>query len=139
MSVSGFSHVTIVCADLDASIEFYRDALAMEVRDRPLPDGFPRAAIAHFEGGAWSVHLFQAKGEGGVAAGRPTRRTTGPFLHVSFRATDHAGLCARLARRGVTVREFTADDRHLVQFLDPDGVEIELTFSPSEVRRRPED
>ena len=34
-------------------------------------------------------------------------------------------------------REFTAGDRHLVQFLDPDGLEIELTFAPAELPNGP--
>jgi putative transposase len=43
----------------------------------------------------------------------------------------------RLAARGVPAREFTVGDRHLVQFLDPDGLEIELTFSPAELPNGP--
>lgn len=135
MSVSGFSHVTIMCSDLDAALAFYREALELDIRDRPLPDGYPRAAIGHFSGGDWCLHFFQAPADGrSVKAGE---RSTGPFLHVSLRAEGYARTRARLTGLGVEIREFTIGDRHLVQFLDLDGVEIELTFSPSEVRGPP--
>jgi hypothetical protein len=57
--------------------------------------------------------------------------------HVSLRAEGYVATMARLAARGVKVREFTVGERHLVQFLDPDGLEIELTFSPTELPNGP--
>jgi hypothetical protein len=40
----------------------------------------------------------------------------------------------RLKAEGISPREFTpGDGRHIVQFHDPDGVEIELTFPASEL------
>ena len=133
MSVTRFSHVTIDCADLDASLDFYRDVLEMDVADRPLPKGFPRAAIGSFVGGEWCLHFFQATAEQQTRfADLPTPRT-GVMRHVSLRAEGYVATKARLAARGVPMREFTVGDRHLVQFLDPGGVEIELTFSPAEL------
>ena len=133
MSVTRFSHVTIDCADLDASLDFYRDVLEMDVADRPLPKGFPRAAIGSFVGGEWCLHFFQATAEQQTRfADLPTPRT-GVMRHVSLRAEGYVTTKARLAARGVPMREFTVGDRHLVQFLDPGGVEIELTFSPAEL------
>ena len=137
MSVTRFSHVTIDCADLDASLDFYRDVLEMDVADRPLPKGFPRAAIGSFVGGEWCLHFFQATAEQQTRfADLPTPRT-GVMRHVSLRAEGYVTTKARLAARGVPMREFTVGDRHLVQFLDPDGVEIELTFAPAELPNGP--
>jgi catechol 2,3-dioxygenase-like lactoylglutathione lyase family enzyme len=137
MSVTRFSHVTINCADLDASLEFYRDVLEMSISDRPLPQGFPRAAIGCFVDGEWCLHFFAATAEQKAQfEGLPQRRT-GVLMHVSLRAEGYVGTKARLAARGVPVREFTVGDRHLVQFLDPDGLEIELTFSPAELPNGP--
>ena len=137
MSLTRFSHVTIVCADLDASLDFYRDALEMSIADRPLPKGFPRAAIGSFANGDWCLHFFQATPEQKVRFESLPSPRTGPLMHVSLRAEGYAATRARLEARGLAVREFTVGDRHLVQFLDPDGVEIELTYSPAELPNGP--
>ena len=58
-------------------------------------------------------------------------------MHVSLRAEGYVATKARLEARGIRFREFTVGDRHLVQFLDLDGLEIELTFSPDELPNGP--
>jgi catechol 2,3-dioxygenase-like lactoylglutathione lyase family enzyme len=137
MSITRFSHVTIYCADLDASADFYRDVLEMGISDRPLPKGFPRAAIGCFANGEWCLHFFQASAEQRAQFATLPERRTGMLMHVSLRAEGYIATKARLEARGVPVREFTVGDRHLVQFLDPDGLEIELTFSPAELPNGP--
>jgi catechol 2,3-dioxygenase-like lactoylglutathione lyase family enzyme len=137
MSVTRFSHVTIHCADLDASLAFYRDVLELSVADRPLPKGFPRAAIGSFVDGEWCLHFFEATAEQRAQFETLPERRTGMLMHVSLRAEGYVATMARLAARGVRVRQFTVGDRHLVQFLDPDGLEIELTFSPAELPNGP--
>jgi len=137
MSVTRFSHVTINCADLDASLEFYRDVLEMSIADRKLPESFPRAAIGCFVDGEWRLHFFAATAEQRAQFETLPGRRTGVLMHVSLRAEGYARTKARLEARGVPVREFTAGDRHLGQFLDPDGLEIELTFSPAELPNGP--
>lgn len=137
MSVTRFSHVTIDCADLDASLDFYRDVLEISIADRPLPKGFPRAAIGSFVGGEWCLHFFQATAEQQARFDSLPAPRTGVLRHVSLRAEGYVATMARLAARGAAVREFTVGERHLVQFLDPNGVEIELTFSPTELPNGP--
>jgi catechol 2,3-dioxygenase-like lactoylglutathione lyase family enzyme len=137
MSVTRFSHVTVNCADLDASLEFYRDILEMSIADRRMPNGFPRAAIGSFVDGAWCLHFFQASAEQKARFEALPERRTGVLMHVSLRAEGYVATKARLEARGVQVREFTIGDRHLVQFLDPDGLEIELTFAPAELPNGP--
>ena len=137
MSVTRFSHVTIVCADLDASLAFYRDLLELSIADRPLPKGFPRAAIGSFASGEWCLHFFQATAAQKAEFERLPERRTGMLMHVSLRAEGYVATRSRLQARGVRVREFTVGDRHLVQFLDPDGLEIELTFDPAELPNGP--
>ena len=137
MSVTRFSHVTVTCADLDASLAFYRDILELDIADRPMPQGFPRAAIGSFPSGDWCLHFFQAsEAQRAEFASLPARRT-GVLMHVSLRAEGYVATRARLEARGVRVREFTIGERHLVQFLDPDGLEIELTFDPAELPNGP--
>jgi catechol 2,3-dioxygenase-like lactoylglutathione lyase family enzyme len=137
MSVSRFSHVTITCADLDASLAFYRDILELSIADRPLPEGFPRAAIGCFVDGEWCLHFFQATEAQKTQFESLPERRTGVLMHVSLRAEGYVATRARLEARGVRVREFTVGERHLVQFLDPDGLEIELTFAPTELPNGP--
>jgi len=137
MSLTRFSHVTIVCGDLDASLAFYRDTLAMSIADRPMPQGFPRAAIGSFANGDWCLHFFQARDEQKGRHAALDSPKTGPMMHVSLRAEGYVDTRAKLAALGLKVREFTAGDRHLVQFLDPDGVKIELTYSPDELPNGP--
>ena len=137
MSVTRFSHFTIYCTDLDASLAFYRDVLEMSVSDRKLPKGFPRAAIGCFVDGEWCVHFFEATTEQKVRFEALPEPRTGMLMHVSLRAEGYVATMARLKARGVPVREFTVGDRHLVQFLDPDGLEIELTFAPAELPNGP--
>jgi catechol 2,3-dioxygenase-like lactoylglutathione lyase family enzyme len=137
MSVTRFSHVTIYCVDLDHSLEFYRDILEMQISDRKLPKNFPRAAIGCFTDGEWCVHFFEATAEQAEQFKSLPDRRTGVLMHVSLRAEGYVATIARLAARGVPIREFTVGDRHLLQFLDPDGLEIELTFSPAELPNGP--
>jgi len=133
MPLTRFSHVTIWCDDLDRSMAFYRDVVGMALADRPLPKGFPRAAIGSFEDGAWCLHFFQATEDQRAEFAPLGPRRTGVLMHVSLRAEGYVAIKARLEARGVPVREFTIGDRHLVQFLDPDGIEVELTFDPAEL------
>ena len=86
MSVTRFSHVTITCADLDASLDFYRDVLELSIADRPLPKGFPRAAIGSFVNGEWCFHFFQASAEQKAQFETLPTPRTGVLRHVSLRA-----------------------------------------------------
>ena len=101
MSVTRFSHVTIICADLDASLEFYRDVLEMSIADRPMPKGFPRAAIGSFVDGEWCLHFFQATPSSRASSKTLPERRTGVLMHVSLRAEGYVATRARLEARGV--------------------------------------
>lgn len=133
MSIVGFCHYTMICRDLDASCAFYREVLRMEVQPRDLPPGFPRAAIGHFTDGSWCVHFFQATPDQSRAFAALSETKTGTVKHVALKATGYAEAIERLRAHGATTREFTVGDRHLVQFLDPDGLELELVFPPAEL------
>ncbi|HTP78312.1 MAG TPA: VOC family protein [Rhizomicrobium sp.] len=137
MSITRFSHVTIYCANLETSLEFYRDVLEMSISDRKLPKGYPRAAIGCFADGEWCLHFFEATAEQRAQFETLPTPRTGVLMHVSLRAEGYVATRKRLDARGISVREFTVGDRHLVQFLDPDGLEIELTFSPTELPSGP--
>jgi catechol 2,3-dioxygenase-like lactoylglutathione lyase family enzyme len=137
MAITRFSHFTIRCKDLDASTAFYRDVLGMDVRPRPLPEGFGRGAIGYFADDQWCVHLFEATAEQTLQFEALPERKTAILMHVSLRAEGYVETMDRLRAKAISLREFTIGDRHLVQFLDLDGLEIELTFSPDELPNGP--
>jgi catechol 2,3-dioxygenase-like lactoylglutathione lyase family enzyme len=146
MSINSYDHFTIRCADLQKSWRFYQDVLGVRVEKREPPPGlnpatpFPEAAIGYFADGEWFVHLFQATPEQEAVFSRMApadadmaRWRTGRMHHVSVKATGYAETMAKLRESGLSPREFTAGERHIVQIQDPDGVEIELTFRSSEL------
>ena len=137
MSVSRFSHVTIFCTKFDAALDFYREIVGMDVKDRPMPAGYPRSAIGSFEDGSWCIHFFDATDEQRAQFAAMPHSRTGVMKHVSLRAEGYVAQKARLVERGIAFREFTAGDRHLMQFLDLDGMELELTFQPAELPNGP--
>jgi catechol 2,3-dioxygenase-like lactoylglutathione lyase family enzyme len=145
MAITSFDHFTVRCADLQKSWRFYEDILGVRVEKREPPPGregaFPDAAIGYFSNGEWFVHLFQATSEQDAVFARMlpqdddmAKWRTGRMHHVSVKATGYADTTARLNAQGIAYREFTpGDGRHIVQFQDPDGVELELTFQASEL------
>lgn len=108
-------------SDLDRSIAFYRDTLALRVRGQS--DG-----LAFIEAGdvalALSVPLWQSRGESSGAT------------EVVFAVADVQDAYERLAARGVTFielpRPVTATD-WAANFADPDGHVLSL-FGPSRER-----
>jgi catechol 2,3-dioxygenase-like lactoylglutathione lyase family enzyme len=137
MAITRFCHYTLLCKDLDASTGFYRGVLGMDVRPRELPPGYPRGAIGYFPDGAWCVHFFQASPDQDRQFEAIPASKTGVLKHMALHAEDYVGTTHRLKAQGIRFHEFTVGDRHLVQFLDPDGLELELVFAPTELPNGP--
>lgn len=120
MSLNRIDHVTILCADVERSVAFYRDVLGMSVGDRP-PFSFPGAWM--YVDGHSVVHLVGGRNAGGMS-------NTGSFDHVAFDASDLPGTLNKLRGQGIDCREQPVPGRglHQVFMRDPDGVKIELNF-----------
>ena len=123
MKVTGFSHVTINVRDLPASLRFYVDLLGVRLVHRGEHD-------VYLEWGAAWICLQEREREHGMA---PPREPAWGVDHVAFyidRADFDAAVDA-LRQAGATIVRGPVQ-RGLgrsVNFLDPDGVQLELHTS----------
>jgi catechol 2,3-dioxygenase-like lactoylglutathione lyase family enzyme len=138
MTITGFDHYTIRCADLQAAWRFYAETLGLRVVDRP---GMPvPAAIVYIPtNDMMLIHLFQATPEQDATFSRirppDTQWLTGRLQHVALQARGLMEFRQRLAQHGVAFTERTLEraGKHLVVLKDLDGVEIELSFALDEL------
>ncbi len=128
MAVQALEHVTIRCADLKATRDFY---VGLGLTDGSRPD-FPFRGHWLYLGGIAVVHLVDAKDKGSAWGGEPGAAVadTGPFDHIAFRGDDFAKTRAALADAGLAFRERVVPGGELSQIFvrDPDGVLVELNF-----------
>ncbi|PTX64350.1 metallothiol transferase [Melghirimyces profundicolus] len=118
MKVSGFNHVTIRVTDLKASLHFYVEVLGMELVHRGRLD-------AYLEWGTAWVCLIEREGEA-IREENP-----GPGVdHVAFSIAeedfDEAVEQLRLHRVPVVRGPVERGGGRVINFLDPDGTQLEL-------------
>lgn len=109
------SYIVLFCADLQASLAFYRDGLGLETTGPP-----PTPAASFVLLTAGGVRL-------GLHAGAPERRTRNVNLH--FAVTDVAAAAAACATRGVRFEGPPATrpwGAKVACASDPDGNAVEL-------------
>jgi catechol 2,3-dioxygenase-like lactoylglutathione lyase family enzyme len=131
MSVLNLEHVTIRCAQLKRTRDFYVDLMGLKEGDRP---DFPFRGHWLYLGGIPVVHLVEASDTAG-AWGRDivipdAEDGTGSFDHVAFRGNDFFAMRARLQEAGVVFKERVVPGGRLSQLFvpDPEGVLIEINF-----------
>src|SRR5215469_14210208 len=124
--LNALHHVTVKTADLEATRDFYRDILGLEVGFRPDLD-FPGYWL--YCGDVPVVHLVP---EGSAIGGGPSS-DTGPFDHFAFLASDFDGIKATLEGHGITCRENHISQPPIDQLFFPDNnnVMVELNFPHS--------
>jgi catechol 2,3-dioxygenase-like lactoylglutathione lyase family enzyme len=98
MPLNALHHVTVKTADLEATRDFYKDILGLEVGFRPDLD-FPGYWL--YCGDVPVVHLVP---QGSAIGGGPSP-DTGPFDHFAFLASDFDGIKAKLDKHGIIYRE----------------------------------
>lgn len=129
MTVSALEHITIRCAQLRRTRDFYVDVIGLG--EGPRPD-FPFRGHWLYLGDVPVVHLVEAADKGSAWGGEPgaAEGDTGPFDHVAFRGDDFAAMRTRLAAAGVAFRERVVPGGALSQLFarDPDGVLVEINF-----------
>ena len=129
MPVQALEHVTIRCADLKATRDFYVDLIGLSEGARP---DFPFRGYWLYLGGIPVVHLVDAHDKGSAWGGEAGAATadTGAFDHVAFRGDDFAKMRAQLAAAGLAFRERVVPGGVLSQLFvrDPDGVLVEINF-----------
>jgi len=129
MGVQALEHVTIRCADLGRTRDFYVDLMGLAEGARP---DFPFRGHWLYLGGIPVIHLVDAHDKGSAWGGEPgvAAGDTGPFDHVAFRGDDFGAMRARLVAAGVAFRERVVPGGALSQLFvrDPDGVLVEINF-----------
>lgn len=131
MSVQALEHVTIRCAQLRRTRDFYVEMMGLSEGARP---DFPFRGHWLYLGAVPVIHLVEAADNGGAWGNDivlPTPENgTGAFDHVAFRGDDFAVMRARLVAAGVTFRERVVPGGRLGQLFvpDPEGVLVEINF-----------
>jgi catechol 2,3-dioxygenase-like lactoylglutathione lyase family enzyme len=131
LGVQALEHVTIRCAQLQRTRDFYVELMGLTEGDRP---NFPFRGHWLYLGAIPVVHLVEASDSAG-AWGRDivipkAEDGTGSFDHVAFRGDDFAAMRARLQKAGVTFKERMVPGGALSQLFvpDPEGVLVEINF-----------
>jgi catechol 2,3-dioxygenase-like lactoylglutathione lyase family enzyme len=146
-AIIGAHHTSFTVADLERSLEFFRDVLGLEivfvreVRDEyfgrivGLPGAVVKAALLRIPGTGHHIELFEYLRPRGQAH-RPRPCDPGS-AHLSLLVNDLPKLCAELQAKGVS---FTSDPVRIdvgpnlggygIYLSDPNGILIELFQQP---------
>jgi catechol 2,3-dioxygenase-like lactoylglutathione lyase family enzyme len=132
VALTGMEHYLVLTKDIDATRDFYQDALGMTQGFRP-PLEFPGywmyiglTPVIHIA--EWAAYTAHSTAKD-IPVTAPAA-STGAFDHVAFNAQDFDEVLARLARHGVTpARNLRSRSgmRQLFVF-DPNGVKLEINF-----------
>ncbi|NHX02724.1 VOC family protein [Pseudomonas koreensis] len=131
--IQHIDHIVLRVADLQRSIEFYRQVFGAEVVRHNEPLG-----LVHLRAGTSMIDLVDLQGElgkkGGGAAGNERRNVDHFCLRIE--PFDESALTEHLQAHGLTVekaaRRFGAEGYGLSLYcFDPDGNQVELK-GPSE-------
>ena len=132
MPLTKIEHYLVLTDDIDATRDFYVEALGMQVGFRP-PLGFPGhwvyigdTPVIHIA--EWATYTARAQARGVDVTTRASG--TGPVDHIAFGAQDYDEVLARLQRLNVPVR-VNDNPGNIVRQLfvfDPNGVKIEINF-----------
>jgi catechol 2,3-dioxygenase-like lactoylglutathione lyase family enzyme len=135
MPLTKLDHVLVLTEDIDGTRDFYRDALGLEVGDRP-PLEFPGYWL--YAQGIPCVHVADRKAYTAHSASTdvlasPPAVGTGALDHLAFASDDHDEALARLERSGVDARQNTVPGIGMRQLFvqDPNGVMIEINVMPA--------
>ncbi len=146
MDASAISHIAICVADLDKSLEFYRDNLGMEVLADRIQDtttgGLPYV-YKHQRNTRRQVNLAYGKGNvkptltmtshpGDNPDGNPIKLDQIGISHISFTVPDVKSLASELISKGVELAGpmdgFTNSQGEVssIFVLDPDGILVQF-------------
>jgi catechol 2,3-dioxygenase-like lactoylglutathione lyase family enzyme len=126
IGVNSFDHVTLICADLEATRRFYVDVLGMKQVTRP---AFKFPGL-WFQSGNVQIHATQASPEAGEAGwgdrgGTIVSRTH----HIAFAVDDVAKALKLVEAHGVRIAsplQQRPDGFKQLYLYDPDGHVVEL-------------
>jgi catechol 2,3-dioxygenase-like lactoylglutathione lyase family enzyme len=139
MPLTQLEHYLVLTDNLDATRDFYRDALGLRVGPRP-PLAFPGYWL--YVGDVPCIHIaewdsYRAHStEVGISVS--TRAPgTGPVDHIAFNAVDCASVKAKLAAYGAAFAVNEVPSAGLVQLFlnDPNGVKVEINVRATNATR----
>ncbi|MEO5343937.1 MAG: VOC family protein [Gammaproteobacteria bacterium SHHR-1] len=120
MPIKALHHVSLLVADTQRALTFYRDLLGLEP-DPQRPDlGYPGAWLNLADGR--QIHLLQLANPDSVE-GRPEHG--GRDRHLALAVTDFADLRQRLEQAGVAI-SLSRSGRLALFCRDPDGNALEF-------------
>lgn len=119
MQQISIDHVSVIVADTERALAFYRDLLGLCVDDARPDLGYPGAWLRV---GGQQIHLLELPNPDPVT-GRPAHG--GRDRHAAFRVSDVEALAARLEQAGVTVSR-SKSGRAAFFCRDPDGNALEF-------------
>jgi catechol 2,3-dioxygenase-like lactoylglutathione lyase family enzyme len=133
MPLTQLEHYLVLTDNIDATRDFYCNALGMRVGPRPPLDfsGYwvylgevPCIHIAD-----WQSYRAHSRTTGIAMSVRAAG--TGPLDHIAFNAVDYAAVKARLTEHGIEAAENLVAGVGLRQLFlsDPNGVKIELNIA----------
>ena len=135
MPLMKMEHFLVLTEDIDATRDFYVNALGMTVGFRP-PLGFPGYWV--YLGDTPCIHIaeWQTYTAHSNKLGIPVStkaKGTGPVDHIAFNGNDYEAVLARLRSLNIDVELNRFPDIGLRQIFldDPNGVKLELNFMPS--------
>lgn len=118
MKIEAIHHVSLLVADTELALGFYRDLLGLAVVERP-PLGFPGAWLAI---GERQLHLLQLPNPDSDSR-RPEH--VGRDRHLALTVVGLDELAQRLAKAGVAMSR-SKSGRNAIFCRDPDGNGVEL-------------
>jgi catechol 2,3-dioxygenase-like lactoylglutathione lyase family enzyme len=125
LNAKSFDHVTLICADLEATRRFYVDFIGMKSVGRPAFN-FPGL---WFELAGVLIHATQESPESGPAGWAKGGTITARSHHIAFAVDDVAKSLAvveRLAVRIASPLQQRPDGFRQLYLYDPDGHLVEL-------------
>ena len=127
MGVWALDHVTIRCAQLQRTRDFYVELMGLSEGVRP---DFPFRGHWLYLGEAPVVHLMEAADRDREIVIPAPQAGTGSFDHVAFQGDDFEGMKEKLKQAGLAYRERVVPGGALAQLFvrDPEGVLVEINF-----------
>ena len=126
IGVTAFDHVTLICADLEATRRFYVDVLGMNEVARP---AFPFPGL-WFQVGPVTIHATQESAEAGKAGwGDRGGNLVSRGHHIAFAVEDIVKALAIIEAHGVRIAsplQQRPDGYRQLYVYDPDGHVVEI-------------
>jgi catechol 2,3-dioxygenase-like lactoylglutathione lyase family enzyme len=136
MPLMKLEHLLLLTDDIEATRDFYRDALGLSEGERP-PLEFPGYWL--YLEGVPCIHVaeraaFEAHSRRLGIPASPEAEGTGAVDHLAFNGDDYEEALARLERNGLEAASHTVPGVGLRQLFleDPNGVKLEINVMPTD-------